>query len=207
MGLLLEADYKDVLRGKENPISGLKKAFGSRDSAWPKSDNPLDKVPGDDLGESTSKPGELTYEKVNRDSALIAAKQFVEASSAPSKTFVYISAAAGFPVLPKRYITTKREAEDLLSQVPDFRSVFFRPGFMSSQDRPVTVPLSYLLSVSSTLNSITGKIFSGLMGAAGSSPLDVEKVGRAVVQAIEDESIKGPVEVPQIETLSSKIFN
>ncbi|KAF3906345.1 hypothetical protein ABW20_dc0103973 [Dactylellina cionopaga] len=208
MGLLLEADYKGALSGKENPISGLRKAFQSSGTAWPKSANPLDKVPSDDSA-SGSNGGDvnrqLTYERLNRDSALIAAKQFVESSSAELKTFVYLSAAAGFPILPQRYISTKREAEDLLSQVPDFRSIFFRPGFMYSSERPITVPLSYLMRVSSTMNSLTGSIFSGLMGAAGSAPLDVEKVGRAIVQAIDDESIKGAVEVPMIETLSSRL--
>ncbi|KAF3309291.1 hypothetical protein TWF173_011293 [Orbilia oligospora] len=211
MGLLLEADYKDVLRGKENPISGLRKAFGTTGSAWPKSKNPLEKVPGEETvgtGEGSSDTGgrQLTYEKLNRDSALIAAKQFVESSSAPKKTFLYISAAAGFPVLPQRYISTKREAEDLLSQVPDFRSIFFRPGFMYSSERPFTVPMSYLTRVSSTMNSLTGSIFSGLLGAAGSAPLDVEKVGVAVVHAIEDESTTGPVEVQQIDKLGSRVL-
>ncbi|KAK6519663.1 hypothetical protein TWF281_003485 [Arthrobotrys megalospora] len=210
MGLLLEADYKDVLRGKENPISGLRKAFGGTGSAWPKSQNPLDKVPGEGeaaAGRSEGAGGrQLTYEKLNRDSALIAAKQFVESSSAPKKTFVYISAAAGFPVLPQRYISTKREAEGLLSQVPDFRSIFFRPAFMYSSQRPITIPLSYLTRVSSTMNSLTGSIFSGLLGAAGAAPLDVEKVGVAVVHAIEDESVTGPVEVQQIDKLGSRVL-
>lgn len=211
MGLLLEADYKDVLRGKENPISGLRKAFGSTGSAWPKSKNPLEKVPGEEVAETGGSGREtgdrqLTYEKLNRDSALIAAKQFVESSSAPKKTFVYISAAAGFPILPQRYISTKREAEDLLSQVPDFRSIFFRPGFMYSHERPITVPMSYLTQVSATMNSLTGNIFSGLLGAAGSAPLDVEKVGVAVVHAVEDESITGPVEVQQIGKLGSRVL-
>ncbi|KAK6358394.1 hypothetical protein TWF730_007730 [Orbilia blumenaviensis] len=211
MGLLLEADYKDVLRGKENPISGLRKAFGSTGSAWPKSQNPLEKVPGEEsanAGSGGRETGErqLTYEKLNRDSALIAAKQFVESSSAPKKTFVYISAAAGFPILPQRYISTKREAEGLLSQVPDFRSIFFRPGFMYSQQRPITVPLSYLTQVSATMNNLTGNIFSGLLGAAGAAPLDVEKVGVAVVEAVADESVTGPVEVKQIDKLGSRVL-
>ncbi|KAJ6263268.1 hypothetical protein Dda_1829 [Drechslerella dactyloides] len=209
MGLLLEADYKGVLQGKENPITGLRKAFQESGNPWPKSENPLEKVPpSSDAGsESTSSEAKqpLTYERINRDSALIAAKSFVESSKAERKTFVYISAAAGFPVLPQRYISTKRETEELLAQVPDFRSIFFRPGFMYSSERPATVAMSYLTRVSATMNSITGKVFSGLFGAAGASPLQAENVGRAVVRAIEDEAVKGPVEVAQIETLNSRL--
>ncbi|KAK6341217.1 hypothetical protein TWF696_008303 [Orbilia brochopaga] len=205
MGLLIEADYKDVLRGKENPITGLRKAFQNSGTPWPKSENPLDKVPPSEAESGNSEAKQpLTYERVNRDSALIAAKTFVESSTAEKKTFLYISAAAGFPVLPQRYISTKREAEELLTQVPKFRSIFFRPGFMYSSERPFTVPMSYLTRVSATMNSLTGNVFSGLFGAAGATPLQVERVARAVVRAIEDESVKGPVEVSQIEALDSK---
>lgn len=56
MGILLEADYKSVLTGKESPIAGLKKAF---DSARATSHNPLREE-----GENA----QLTYETMNRDS-------------------------------------------------------------------------------------------------------------------------------------------
>lgn len=56
MGILLEADYKGVLSGKVNPITGLRKAF---DSAKGASGNPLKK--GDESPQ-------LTYEIMNRDS-------------------------------------------------------------------------------------------------------------------------------------------
>lgn len=56
MGILLEADYKSVLSGKESPITGLRKAF---DSARATSHNPLREE-----GESA----QLTYETMNRDS-------------------------------------------------------------------------------------------------------------------------------------------
>ncbi|KAF3924803.1 hypothetical protein ABW21_db0201683 [Orbilia brochopaga] len=208
MGLLIEADYKDVLRGKENPITGLKRAFQNPGNPWPKSENPLDKVPPSNEEGSIpagEKKSPLTYERVNRDSALIAAKTFVDSSTVDKKTFVYISAAAGFPVLPQRYISTKREAEELLSQVPKFRPIFFRPGFMYSNERPATVAMSYFTGVSAAMNSLTGNVFSGLFGAAGAKPLRAEQVARAVVRAIEDESITGPVEVSQIQALDSKL--
>ncbi|EWC46998.1 hypothetical protein DRE_03760 [Drechslerella stenobrocha 248] len=71
MGLLLEADYKDVLRGKENPISGLRRAFQNSGSPWPKSANPLDKMPGDDVGNTSESRQQLTYERMNRDSGTV----------------------------------------------------------------------------------------------------------------------------------------
>jgi hypothetical protein len=58
MGILLEADYKGVLSGKENPITGLRRAFDSRKGA---SRNPLKE--GDESPQ-------LTYETMNRDSGM-----------------------------------------------------------------------------------------------------------------------------------------
>lgn len=49
MGILIEEDYKSVLTGKESIVSGLKKAFDSREM---------------DRGE------QLTYEKMHRDSGM-----------------------------------------------------------------------------------------------------------------------------------------
>lgn len=58
MGILLEADYKGVLSGKESPIAGLKKAF---DSSRGTSHNPL---------REEGEKSQLTYETMNRDSGI-----------------------------------------------------------------------------------------------------------------------------------------
>lgn len=74
MGVLLEADYKDVLRGKENPLRGLKRAFESRDWARLKSENPLEKSwekSSAAAAGSNSSRNDLTYEKMNRDSGMM----------------------------------------------------------------------------------------------------------------------------------------
>jgi hypothetical protein len=61
MGILLEADYKGVLQGKEPIISGLQRAFGTGKE---RSQNPLERKGG----ESIRGDGQLTYELMNRDS-------------------------------------------------------------------------------------------------------------------------------------------
>jgi hypothetical protein len=61
MGILLEADYKGVLQGKEPIISGLQKAFGMSGTG---NRNPLERKEGGSIRED----GQLTYELVNRDS-------------------------------------------------------------------------------------------------------------------------------------------
>ena len=58
MGILLEADYKGALSGKENPITGICRAF---DSAKGISRNPLKEDDGPERLQ-------LTYETMNRDS-------------------------------------------------------------------------------------------------------------------------------------------
>lgn len=63
MGILIEADYKGVLQGKESIVSGLQKAFSKTKKG---SANPLERKDGEDL-EPLEAGGQLTYELMNRD--------------------------------------------------------------------------------------------------------------------------------------------
>ena len=129
-----------------------------------------------------------------------------EASSEHISSFVYISAAAGFPLLPSRYISTKRDAESTISSTfPNMRSIFFRPSFLYDSSRSFTIPMAAMTTVASTLNSMTGRRLDWLMGAGGTKPLKVDLVGEAVVEAIED-NVKGVVEVQEIERLANKAW-
>ena len=64
MGILLEADYKGVLQGRESLFSGLARAFSATKGG---SQNPLERSPGEELRPQES-DGQLTYELMNRDS-------------------------------------------------------------------------------------------------------------------------------------------
>jgi uncharacterized protein YbjT (DUF2867 family) len=201
MGILLEADYKGVLRGQESPISGLQKAF----SPGRQPGNPLERnaKESDDIRPPETKD-QLTYENMNRDSAIMLAK---EADQEQAKAFVYISAAGGAPVLPARYISTKREAEDTIaSRFPRMRGLFFRPPFLYDSSRPITIGMAAMTGAGALFNNITGGFFGGFMGAAGVKPLKVETVAEAVVEALDDESVRGPIEVPEIEKLAEKAW-
>ncbi|KAI1368502.1 NAD(P)-binding protein [Xylaria arbuscula] len=202
MGILLEADYKGVLRGQESPISGLRKAF----TAAPQPGNPLERhvseADGDIRPPETRE--QLTYENMNRDSAIMLAK---EAAQEDAKAFVYISAAGGAPVLPARYISTKREAESTIArEFPGMRNIFVRPPFLYDSSRPITMPMAAMTGVGTAFNGITGGLFGNLMGAAGVKPLKVDVVAEAVVQALHDDAIKGAVEVPELEQLANKAW-
>ena len=198
MGILLEADYKGVISGKESPISGLQRAFSSTKGG---SQNPLTKKRDEDL-KPQEKDGQLTYELMNRDSAITLAR---EAYAEKVPVFAYISAAGGAPVLPRRYIETKREAESTISsEFPIMRSVFIRPPFLYDSSRTLTMPLAMMVGAGAVFNSVTGGIFGGLMGAAGAKPLKADLVAEAVVEALSDESTKGPVEGKEIEDLAQR---
>lgn len=199
MGILLEADYKGVLQGKESPISGLKRAFSATKQGG--NANPMEQGSAIEPGE---KDGQITYELMNRDSAIVLAR---EANAAGVKSFAYISAAAGAPILPGRYIKTKREAESAIStNFPQMRNLFFRPGFLFDSSRGFTMPMAAVTYGGFIANSLTGGNLTWLMGAGGSKPLKADLVAEAVVEGLSDEQTKGPVEVKEIEELANRAW-
>lgn len=201
MGILLEADYTGVVSGKESPITGLKRAFSATKSG---SQNPLKRRSVDEELKPQEKDGQLTYELMNRDSAITLAQ---EADKEGVKAFAYVSAAGGAPVLPARYIQSKRAAESTISsEFPKMRGVFLRPPFLYDSSRAFTVPMAALTGVCAAFNTVTGGVFGGIMGAAGVKPLKADVVAEALVEALSDESVKGPVEVPEIEQLAQKAW-
>ena len=201
MGILLEADYKGVVTGKESPISGLRRAFSATKKG--SNVNPLEGGEGEGI-EPGERDGQLTYELMNRDSAIILAK---EANAAAVKSFAYISAAAGAPILPGRYISTKREAESTISTTfPKMRSLFIRPGMLWDSSRAFTVPLAAVTYGGFLVNSLTGGNLTWLMGAGGTKPLMADVVAEAVVEGLGDEGCKGPVEVREIEELANRAW-
>lgn len=201
MGILLEADYKGVVSGKEGILSGLSRAFSTAKAG--SSTNPLERQPGEDLGRG-ERDGQITYELMNRDSAIALAQ---EAETAGAKTFVYISAAAGAPVLPSRYITTKREAESIIaSKMVKLRNLFFRPGFLYDESRKFTLPIAASGMVGSTINSMLGGSLTRVFGAAVEKPLKADLVAEAVVEAVADDSTNGVVDTKLIEALAAKAW-
>ncbi|KAG9253312.1 NAD dependent epimerase/dehydratase [Emericellopsis atlantica] len=200
MGILMEADYKGLVSGKESPVAGIQKVFApQRDRGI----NPLERKQGQDIvPENTN--DEFSYEVMNRDSAITLAKHAAEEKAS---AFCYISAAGGAPVLPARYIKTKREAENTITTAfPNMRGVFPRPPVMYDSSRPITVAMAAMVGGGSIFNTLTGGYLNSFMGAAGAKPLKVDTVAEAVIEALSDESVVGPVEIPQLEELASKAW-
>ncbi|EDN03483.1 mitochondrion protein [Histoplasma capsulatum] len=195
MGILLEADYKGIVQGRESVISGLQKLFAT---SRPGSQNPLQRQEGEEL---TFSGGQLTYELMNRDSAVALAQEAVY-ENVP--TFAFISAAAGAPVVPERYVTSKRDAEALISSsLPDLRSIFIRPTFMYDSSRKLTLPIALGGIVGSEVNALLGGRLS-FLGMMTAKPLNVNIVSEAVVEAIGDDNAQGVVGPKKIETLATK---
>jgi hypothetical protein len=201
MGILLEADYKGVLAGKESIFSGLGRAFSP--TKLGSAGNPLNREPGAELGKG-EKDGQLTYELMNCDSAIALAQ---ESQREGVSTFVYISAAAGAPMLPARYISTKREAENTIAgELVKLRSIFVRPGFLYDSSRKFTLPIAASGMVGSTVNDMVGGSLTRLFGAAVEKPLKADLVADAVVEAIAEEDTKGVLGTKEIEALAAKAW-
>ncbi|KXN86881.1 hypothetical protein AN958_09476 [Leucoagaricus sp. SymC.cos] len=106
-----------------------------------------------------------TYEVMNRDSALRVCEAFM--ASTPSsgavenvpRPFVYISAEDVFrPVIPARYIKTKREAErsieEMMANAPNYRGIYIRPSLVyHAHQRPLTTPAAVLFNLSATFHA------------------------------------------------------
>jgi hypothetical protein len=224
MGILLEADYKGVISGRESPIKGLQRAFSATKAG---TQNPLERKEGEAL-RPLEGDGQVTYEVMNRDTGTshhllsygkdddwsemltvnhVAVSLAHTSSTHHVPTFLYISAAAGTPILPARYITTKREAESIISTTfPAMRSIFIRAPFLYDSSRTFTIPIAAAGGVASMINSAVGGRLTWLMGAGGIKPLKADLVGEAVVEALEDEEVKGAVEVAEIERLGNRAW-
>lgn len=207
MGILLEADYKGVISGRESPISGLRRAFSASKRGSAK--NPLERGEGNNDSDEGigvgEKDGQITYELMNRDSALSLAS---EAQAKGVGTYAYISAAAGAPMLPARYITTKREAESLISSnFPRMRSLFFRPGLLYDSSRSVTIPIMAAGMVGHTVNEW---LFRGgltrFLGASVEKPIKADLLAEAVIEGIAEEEVRGVQQTKDIEALAAKAW-
>ncbi|KIJ44035.1 hypothetical protein M422DRAFT_228655 [Sphaerobolus stellatus SS14] len=213
VGILLETGkYKQAI--KEGNIGGLVKAF------LPGSNNPLKKG----TRESPS------YEMLNRDTALTVCETYRDVMpSGKPHTFVYVSAEdLGRPFVPRRYIETKREAEQGIQKIcagTDIRSVFIRPSFIYHPHlRPISSPMAALMDLSATIHNKAPSIIptpSRILRALSSDrpegelpdaaralaetmelpPVHLDHVADAICKSIEDPAIHGVVGLKRIRKL------
>ncbi|PHH64666.1 hypothetical protein CDD81_4107 [Ophiocordyceps australis] len=201
MGILFELDYKGLVSGRESPLAALRTLFASQTRNL--GANPLERAPQEDIKPNDPKL-QLSYEAMNRDSAIALARHAAEENVA---AFGYISACGGGPIMPPRYLSTKREAEVAISQnFPQMRSLFFRPPFMYDPSRIFTMGMAAFVGAGTAFNDLTRRSFKDFLGAVGTKPLKVDLVAEAVVEGLSDDATKGPVELPEILELSGKAW-
>ncbi|OZJ04291.1 hypothetical protein BZG36_02571 [Bifiguratus adelaidae] len=158
-----------------------------------------------------------TYEKLNRDAVIYAAREFVKAKGtseykdkADRPCLVYVSAAHAPPdfILDSRYITTKRQAENVLLG-REFRNslrvVILRPGLLYSyHKRQITVPVGWAAILFSTLISPFKSYLPESLLFLTDRPLRDDEVACAILQAVKDKKTEGIVEVDDIRRLAKE---
>ncbi|PKS11953.1 hypothetical protein jhhlp_001249 [Lomentospora prolificans] len=200
LGILLEADYKGIVRGTESPLAAIRKSFSA---SVDRGVDPFARKEGEDIKPPNPKD-QMSYEIMNRDSAIALARH---AESNNVGTFCYVSALAGPPGVPARYISTKREAERAIAEhFPKMRNVFVRPPFMYDASRGVTMGIAAATGVGTLFNGLTKGVFGNLMGAGGVKPLKVDTVAEGLVEALDDANVHGPIETEQIEELATRAW-
>ncbi|KAF8910975.1 hypothetical protein CPB84DRAFT_1763039 [Gymnopilus junonius] len=153
LGTLIEdSTYKHAIREGNVPalVGSVLKTF-TGDTG-----NPLEKK------NDTNRKG---YNALNRDAALRVCEAFLSSPPGVSPTsnkprpFILVSAEDIFrPVIPARYIESKREAEQGIEQMigesTEYRGVYIRPSLVyHAHIRPLTTPAAVLLDLSSTLHN------------------------------------------------------
>ncbi|KAI5960737.1 uncharacterized protein KGF55_004307 [Candida pseudojiufengensis] len=153
----------------------------------------------------------MSYEAVQRDSALSIAEEYIQArkdtiprsnaEDEPIGNYVYISADKAPPIIPERYIKTKREAEFELSKKLYLRSILMRPGAMYDETHNLgttkrDVILKSLKIGVDLKNSLLGQNFlSNLVRPVVSTT----QVAEALYDKLEDPGFSGVVPVEFIE--------
>lgn len=215
MGILLEADYKGIISGREGAFGIMRKMLKTKsDVASPENMSVTYDVINRDSGMSISilllhKTGKKRMESrqlnIGGFSFLAATSLAAESQIAKIPTFVYISAAASAPFLPWGYLNSKREAEDLISQeYASLRSIFMRPPFIYDPTRPISLPIAAGGYLGHEANLLSKGKLKEWVGAMAQKPMKVDVVGEAVVEAIDDEKVKGVVGPEEMEDMGVK---
>uniref|UniRef100_A0A060TF62 ARAD1D13310p n=1 Tax=Blastobotrys adeninivorans TaxID=409370 RepID=A0A060TF62_BLAAD len=194
MGTIFEnTAYKKVLNGG---LCSLPEAIPSLLSSF-KGHNPMKNRDPSDADSGASDQSQ-SFERLNRDSAIILAKEFAKVAKKTSP-FVYISAEDWNPLVDRRYILTKRQAEMELASQPSLRPVFVRPGFM--YDSSGTSALRNHVGCAANAVGHLGSLGASLFGSSVNfnPAIPVQVVANAVVESLSDDSIDGVVSLEALQ--------
>ncbi|QHS75003.1 ubiquinone biosynthesis protein COQ11 SPAR_L03110 [Saccharomyces paradoxus] len=153
----------------------------------------------------------FTYEMMNKQSAIILADTFKqeilkkskkEQTKANERSFTYISADKGFPMIPSGYINSKREAEIELEKMQKyFRPVIMRPGFMFDERRNAIGPRSFIHTALELLycgNKFLLQNKLQFMNDLIRPTVSTQQVSKSVLTKIKNPDFKGVVTLEEI---------
>ncbi|CAI4654632.1 CDA_G0037580.mRNA.1.CDS.1 [Saccharomyces cerevisiae] len=153
----------------------------------------------------------FTYEMMNKQSAIILADTFKqkilkkskkEQEKANQRSFTYISADKGFPLIPSGYINSKREAEIELEKMQRyFRPIIVRPGFMFDVHRNAIGPRSFIHTALELLycgNKFLLRNKLQLLNDLIRPTVSTQQVSKSVLKNIENPDFKGVVTLEEI---------
>lgn len=108
-------------------------------------------------------------------------------------------------MLPSGYISSKREAESLIQQsFPDIRSIFMRMPFMWDASRKVSLPIALGGYIGSEVNLILKGKLTPILESMVVKPMQASMAGEAIVEALENQDLKGVVEPGKVEFLGTQ---
>ena len=135
----------------------------------------------------------ITFDRVNADSVLVAADEAVDAGLS---AFVFLSVRDKPPVVPYSFLSAKRRAERALhEEYPALRTVSLRPNLVYGTRQPGT---STLAAVLNQLRSASPHPYATEDGR----PLPVEYVAAAAVKAAVTPTMEGRLTIPQIDDVA-----
>ncbi|TXT07397.1 hypothetical protein VHUM_03117 [Vanrija humicola] len=198
LGILLEGGYKASVASGD--VLGLVRAMVRNSTGSGEVSNPL----------KTGAEKARGYDAMNRDSALTVLDTMLTTPSPPPppRSFVFVSAAHSFrPVVPARYLASKREAEaSILSRCAGSQvdPIIVRPGLMYHPHvRPVSTLPAFALSLTAGLHDRVRlpfgfgppeSLLGGMAEALRTHPMHVDHVADAIVRAIAEQQ-QGVIDV------------
>ncbi|EJS42554.1 YLR290C [Saccharomyces arboricola H-6] len=153
----------------------------------------------------------FTYEMMNKQSAIMLANTFKqeiikkskkEQAKVNGRSFTYISADRGFPMIPSGYINSKREAELEIEKMQEyFRPIIMRPGFMFDEHRNAIGPRSFIHGALELLycgNKFLLQNKLQFMNELIRPTVSTQQVSHSILTKIENPDFKGVVSLEEI---------
>ena len=135
---------------------------------------------------------DVTFDRVNGESAIVAAETAAEAGV---DAFVFLSVRDKPPFVSGRFIAAKRRAErEIPRRFPALRFVSLRPNLVYGAGRPGSSTMAALLQQAESWTRLAYAVRAG-------RPLPVELVAATAVQATTAPTVEGTLSVHEIDEL------